>query len=339
MKSYQKDKALVSAFYQALELATPETVEAVLREYTSEDYEFFGVHPFNELKGAEQVAEIFWKPLLRSWKPVQRRQDIFMAGTSEIEGDQWVTSMGHFLGLRDQSWLGIPATRRMGFLRYADFNRVDNGRITKTGFFCDIISVMNQAGLQPLPAQTGASFIYPGPRTHDGLLLDEQDEAESEKTLHLLNHMINDLDVLNVSGDNECHPEYLAQTWCEDMIWYGPAGIGASYTIERYQEQHQFPFRSGLKDKVYNGHVCRYAEGNYACFFGWPNLTHTPTGGFLGLPGNETRVNMRVVDIYRREGDKLAENWVLIDLPYWLKQQGLDILERNRELRGPDTQI
>ncbi len=171
------------------------------------------------------------------------------------------------------------------------------------------------------------------------LLLDEQDEAESEKTLGLLNHMINDLDVLNVSGDNECHPEYLAQTWCEDMIWYGPAGIGASYTIERYQEQHQFPFRSGLKDKVYNGHVCRYAEGNYACFFGWPNLTHTPTGGFLGLPGNETRVNMRVVDIYRREGDKLAENWVLIDLPYWLKQQGLDILERNRELRGPDTQI
>jgi hypothetical protein len=339
MKSYQKDKALVSAFYQALELATPETVEAVLREYTSEDYVFFGVHPFNELKGAEQVAEIFWKPLLRSWKPVQRRQDIFMAGTSEIEGDQWVTSMGHFLGLRDQSWLGIPATRRMGFLRYADFNRVENGRITKTGFFCDIISVMNQAGLQPLPAQTGASFIYPGPRTHDGLLLDEQDEAESEKTLHLLNHMINDLDVLNVSGDNECHPEYLAQTWCEDMIWYGPAGIGASYTIERYQEQHQFPFRSGLKDKVYNGHVCRYAEGNYACFFGWPNLTHTPTGGFLGLPGNETRVNMRVVDIYRREGDKLAENWVLIDLPYWLKQQGLDILERNRELRGPDTQI
>jgi hypothetical protein len=328
MKSYQKDKALVSAFYQALELATPETVEAVLREYTSEDYVFFGVHPFNELKGAEQVAEIFWKPLLRSWKPVQRRQDIFMAGTSEIEGDQWVTSMGHFLGLRDQSWLGIPATRRMGFLRYADFNRVENGRITKTGFFCDIISVMNQAGLQPLPAQTGASFIYPGPRTHDGLLLDEQDEAESEKTLHLLNHMINDLDVLNVSGDNECHPEYLAQTWCEDMIWYGPAGIGASYTIERYQEQHQFPFRSGLKDKVYNGHVCRYAEGNYACFFGWPNLTHTPTGGFLGLPGNELRVDMRVVDVYRREGDKLAENWVLIDLPWWLKQQGLDIFER-----------
>ena len=37
---------------------------------------------------------------------------------------------------------------------------------------------------------------------------------------------------------------------------------------------------------------------------------------------------MRVVDIYRREGDKLAENWIFIDVPYFLKQQGLDVLER-----------
>jgi hypothetical protein len=51
-------------------------------------------------------------------------------------------------------------------------------------------------------------------------------------------------------------------------------------------------------------------------------------GGFLGLPGNELRVDMRVVDVYRRAGEKLAENWVLIDLPWWLKQQGLDVFSR-----------
>jgi hypothetical protein len=339
MSTYQDNKALVTAFYNALELADVEDVESVLKRYTSDDYAFFGVHPFNELQGTSVAAEVFWKPFLRSWKHVQRRQDVFMAGTSEIDGDDWVMSMGHLLGLRDESWLGIPATRRMAFLRYADFNCVENGKITKTGFFCDIISVMNQSGLHPLPAQTGASFIYPGPRTHDGLLMTPQDAAESEKTLKVLNHMINDLDMLNLSGETECPPEYLAQTWCDDMVWYGPAGIGASYTIERYQEQHQRPFRKGLKDKIYNGHVCRFAEGNYACFFGWPNLTHTPTGGFLGLPGNEKKVDMRVVDVYRREGEKLAENWVLIDLPYWLLQQGLDILERNRELKGPDAQF
>jgi len=41
---------------------------------------------------------------------------------------------------------------------------------------------------------------------------------------------------------------------------------------------------------------------------------------------------MRVVDMYRREGEKLAENWIFIDLLYFLKQQGLDVLERNKSL-------
>ena len=44
---------------------------------------------------------------------------------------------------------------------------------------------------------------------------------------------------------------------------------------------------------------------------------------------------MRVVDVYRREGEQLAENWVLIDLPHWLLGQGLDVLERMREIENP----
>lgn len=52
------------------------------------------------------------------------------------------------------------------------------------------------------------------------------------------------------------------------------------------------------------------------------------------LPGGTQDTQMQVVDVYRRDGDKLSENWVLIDLPWWLKQQGLDVLQRNRELRG-----
>ena len=83
---------------------------------------------------------------------------------------------------------------------------------------------------------------------------------------------------------------------------------------------------------MFNGHVSRFAEGNYACFFGWPNLSNTPTGGFMGLPGGDVKADMRVVDVYRRDGDKLAENWVLIDIPYWLLQQGLDVLQRTESI-------
>jgi hypothetical protein len=330
MSDYQNIKSFMLDYYDKLATSTPETVADVINQHTSDDYLWYGVYPFNEQSTGDDVANAFWKPFLSAWSSVQRRQDIFMAGTNEIDGTEWVMSMGHFMGLLDGEWLGIPATRKMAFLRYADFNEVKDGKIIRTGFFCDIISVMNQAGINPLPMQTGASFIYPGPRTHDGILLEPQDPNEGVKTIDIVERMIDDLSALNVSGNDRCPPELLAKTWHEDMVWYGPAGIGASYTIPRYQEQHQYPFREGLKDKVFNGHICRFAEGSYACFFGWPNLTNTPVGGFLGLPGNDTRADMRVVDVYRRDGDKLSENWVIIDLPYWLKQQGLDIFDRTK---------
>ena len=332
MKSYQDQKLLILSFYDELEAANADNVVKVISQFTNPDFQWYGVYPFNEQNGGDAVAEVFWIPFLSAWSSVQRRQDVFLAGTSEIDNTDWVISMGHFMGLLDGNWLGFPASRKIAFLRYADFNCIKDGKIIRSSFFCDLIGFINQLGINPLPPQTGASFIYPGPRTHDGLLIEPQDQRESQKTLELVNRMIGDLTDLDKS-ENDCPPpDLLTKTWHDDMIWYGPAGIGASYTIPRYQEQHQYPFRRGLKDKVFNGHICRFAEGNYAGFFGWPNLTNTPIGGFLGLPASGTAADMRIVDIYRRQGEKLSENWVLIDLPWWLKQQGVDVLGRTKNI-------
>ena len=326
---YQNAKKLVRQYFDAMEAATPETVTDVLKQYTSEDYDWRGVYPFRQPQGAEAAADVFWKPLMHSLRHIQRRQDIFIGGTNEINSDEiWVMSMGNFMGLFDADWLGIPRTRKMANLRYAEFSCVEDGKITKTGLFIDIIGLMVQAGTYPLPPSTGAYFNYPGPRTHDGLRYEDDPAEEGVETLALLNRMIDDLTEANVSGSMGFPPDALRKTWVEGMIWYGPAGIGASYTVPRYQEQHQLPFRNNLDDKVFNGHVCRFAEGNFACFFGWPNLSNRAIGGFLGLPAGAGSADMQVVDVYRREGDKLAENWVLIDLVWWLKQQGLDVLER-----------
>jgi len=331
---FQSAKAIVQAFYNDLDRAAVGELEAVLQRYCTDDYLWRGMRPFYEQQGAKAVADAFWKPLRRAFSPVQRRQDIFMAGDNDVDdgATQWVCSMGHFMGLFDQPWLGIPPTGKMVFLRYAEFNQVIDEQIAQSALFCDVISVMQQAGHYPLPPQTGATFIHPGPMTHDGLLRAPQPESDAAKTMDLVNRMISDLVELNNADDNHCPPELLARTWNDDMIWYGPAGIGATYTIPRYQQQHQYPFRENLKDKVFNGHVARFAEGHYASFFGWANLTNSATGGFLGLPGNDVRADMRVVDIYRRDGDKLAENWVFIDLLHYLSMQGLDILERMREM-------
>ena len=115
------------------------------------------------------------------------------------------------------------------------------------------------------------------------------------------------------TGSNACPPEELARFWADDMVWYGPAGIGATgLTIPRYQAQHQMPFRENLYEKTFQGHVARIVEGRYEAWFGWPNLTNKASGGFLGLPATEKTAEMRVVDVYRRDGPKLAENWVFI---------------------------
>lgn len=332
MGKYVEAKNLVRAYYDALEKAKPEEVKDVLKTYVSEDYNFKAVYPFREQEGADKAADVFWIPLKNSFARMQRRMDVFIGGTGEIDGKTWIMSMGHFMGLFDEDWLGIPRTRKMMNLRYAEFSCVENGKITQTGMFCDIIGVMQQAGVNPLPPSTGQHFVYPGPRNHDGLLFEDAPEEEGQATLDLVNKMVNDLTELNLSGAMGCPPEVLAKSWSEDMVWYGPAGIGASYTIPRYQEQHQLPFRNNLTGKTFNGHVARFGEGNFSCFFGWPNLTNQPLGGFLGLPGGEVKADMQVVDVYYREGDKLVENWVLIDIPYWLKQQGLDVFERTAQI-------
>ena len=256
-----------------------------------------------------------------------------MAGRNEIDGFEsvWVVSMGHLMGLLDAPWLGIRPTRKMTFLRYCEFNRVEEGTIAEAAMFFDIPHLMVQAGQNPLPPQTGAHMVQPGPMTHAGLMFDPQDPAEGKATLAAIDHMIHD--IRNWTGGRE-EPlvDELRRSWNEDMIWWGPAGIGATYTIERYAEQHSGPFRAGFRNRVFNGHVCRLAEGCFGGFFGWPNLTLVPSGGFMGMPGTGKPGDMRVIDIYRREGEKLTENWVFIDLLHFWNQLGVDILGRATEI-------
>lgn len=328
MNDRQAAKRIVSDYFAAIESANTDSLDEVIADHTTPDYSFRGVHPFNEIDSAAGVADAVWKPLRESLTPLQRRQDIFMAGPNLIDGTMWVTDMGKFMGLFDNDWLGIPSTGKIVMLPYCEFHRVEEGKIAESALWVDIISVMKQAGVYPLPLQTGAELINPGPRTADGLLFDAQDDQESQKTLDLIMQMCNDL-----VGDNMQSPaDNLDKTWHDDMLWFGPSGIGATYTIDRYQLQHQGPFRAGLKDIDFNGHILEHAEGNYGAWFGWPNLRIKQGDGFLGLPASEIQTEMRVVDIYRRDGDKLAENWIFIDFLHYLKLLGVDVLARCRSI-------
>ena len=210
--------------------------------------------------------------------------DIFFAGSNSLSSnrDVWVVSMGHLMGLFDTPWIGIKHTNKIAMLRYCEFNKIVKGKITEVAMFFDIPHLMIQAGLRPFPLETGISLVQPGPISHNGLLFEEQNLIDTNNTSELIEQMINDVKIWN-NFDKISLIKELRKNWKDDMIWWGPSGIGSSFTIERYVEQHALPFRNNFINRKFNGHICRLSEGIFGGFFGWPNLTLTPNKKFMGL--------------------------------------------------------
>jgi hypothetical protein len=51
-------------------------------------------------------------------------------------------------------------------------------------------------------------------------------------------------------------------------------------------------------------------------------------------------IEMRVMDFYRLEGDKIAENWVPMDVIHIALQMGVDLFARARHMTGqPDLTL
>lgn len=323
--NFQSEKQVVRDYYEALERADVASLADVQAEFYAAESLWRGFHPFDEITSPEEVAKRFWAPLKTSLSSLQRRMDVFMAGQNTLGGGVWVCSMGHLMGLFDGAWLGIRPTGKLAMLRYCEFHRVEGGKIAETAMYFDIPHLMVQAGQNPFGPQTAQHMVQPGPRTHDGLMFEPQPEAEGIATMAAIDRMVNDLGTWGLGLPLE---EELRRSWHEDMLWWGPEGIGATYTIPRYAKQHSGPFRAAFAERSKTQHICRMAEGSYGGFFGWPNFTAVHKGGFMGLPAGKEKGAFRVIDIYRREGGKLAENWIYIDILHFLKTQGVDVLGR-----------
>ncbi|MEM6474988.1 MAG: nuclear transport factor 2 family protein [Pseudomonadota bacterium] len=320
-------KSVARQFENLWVTAPLDDLASSLKPHLDAGYKWRGSRPFYEQPSLDALCDNVFAPLRRAFSDLDRRSFLEIAGTNDADdgASVWTCSLGMLSGAFIGEWLGLKPTRQLIQIRFAEFHQVVRGKISQSALLIDLADVLQQIGLDPFPNQLGSRHIFPPPLK--GLRASgEQSIAQGAKTMALLNRMIADLDLLNKSGNDTCTPEYLARCWREDMAWYGPAGIGSMKTIELYQQQHQFPFRQGLKNKRYHGHVARFAEGDFAAFFGWPNLTNSPREGYLGLPESDTKGEMRVVDVYRREGDRLAENWVIIDFPHYFMSFGIDLI-------------
>ena len=101
--SFLTEKNLVLEFYKALQTCDIEDTKKVFLKYCSKDIIWRGFHPFNEIQGLVHLYKDFWQPLKKSFTNLQRRMDIFFAGSNSLSSnrDVWVVSMGHLMGLFD----------------------------------------------------------------------------------------------------------------------------------------------------------------------------------------------------------------------------------------------
>jgi len=242
----QKNKHAVWEFWKALEASIGDRIKTVARDYLDANFTWNGFDPVNKLQGVEAFVTEFWLPLLQSFPDLKRQIHLFFGGKSNgridglHDGHMWVCGTGYLNGTFVRDYLAIPATGGQVNIRWGEFCRLEQGRIVEIYFLLDLIDLMQQAGFHVLPPSRGRDSVFPPPRGRDGLLLDMQDEFESQRSLDHIRRFI--FDALNNYDESDLKSMGMADFFHPDVQWYGPGGIGACLSFQDFQSRHQQPW-------------------------------------------------------------------------------------------------
>jgi predicted ester cyclase len=323
------NKKLIYDFSKSIGKLSNSSIDNFVSQYFHDNALWYGPHPINELKGSSSISNEFYKPLLNSFPDVQKN-DVFLTGgifAKDHNQNEWVSTMGNFVGTFEKDYLGIPATQNVVWIRFGEFNRIKDGKIVETRIILDLLDLIRQAGIKFINA-LGKEVFCPPPATLDGIFLGQADNNESDKTLKLVETMLYQ-GLKDDYHENGVYGMGMEKYFHKNFMWYGPGGTGTTRGLKGFLDYHCDPFCNGIPDWNGGNHLTRFAEGHFCSFVGWPSIYATHTGnGWLGLPATNKKITMRVMDFYRREGDLLVENWVFIDMIDFLLQVGIDVFDR-----------
>lgn len=283
-------------------------------------------HPINDVTSSKDFVDRFCLPLRRAFTQTRRRDELFISGQNRRDtGGFWVASFCHYVGNFNAPLYGILPHEHLAFLRSGEFYRVENGKVVDFRIICDFIDLMRQAGRSPFTISLGAEVTFPGPATHDGI--NPADHINGSKSLDLVEAMLADLRAFDPETFQSAGQTGSDGYWADTMMWYGPAGVGSNYLWDGFQKDHRIPFLSAFPDRVGGNHYCRIGDGDYAAVSGWPSMTMTHAGDYLGIRATGKPLTLRVMDFYRCENGKIEENWVFLDYGDLLEQMGVRLFE------------
>ena len=335
-----ESKRFFRGYRAALYDADSQALGSKFRALLHPDCQIRMPYPLGDVIGPEALYEQGYAPLLSALPDLERRDYIAIGGLQDDE--HWIGCGGTYVGVFENSWLEIPATRHFAHMRYIEFFRIENQRIMEMRLLWDIPSLMMQARAWPMAPSLGRELMIPGPATQDGILETASDPARSNQSFALIDAMV---DGLHQFADGGANAMQLDRFWHPKMSWYGPAGIGTNRRLSGFRNWHQIPFLQALPDRVGDrdgeGFSCYFADGDYVAYCGWPALRATVSGdGWMGIAPSGQPISMASLDLWRCENGRIRENWVMIDILDVWKQLGVDVLERMREVsfdRQPST--
>ena len=287
-------------------------------------------HPVNQLSGPEAVWADWINPLRQAMPGAMRRSDLVMGGQSVTHGGTWVASMSHLVGNFVEPLFGIQPHGKLVFLRLGEFYRLEDGQVTEGYVLADFLDLLRQTGRMPLPHLLGTEMLFPVPATQDGV--PPQFPEESNGSRELVEAMLTDLrdyDPETFDSKGQTGP---GGYWHENMLWYGPAGIGSNYTYDGFQRDHRAPFLTAFPDRVGGNHFARFGDGRYVASGGWPSMTMTHKGPYLGIAATDKPLTLRVMDFWRVADGQIMENWVYLDMVELFLQMGVDVIAQAREM-------
>lgn len=298
------------------------------------------MHPLGNLEGVDAIAAM-WRGLRQAFPDMERRDLIFVGGENQEEPRRpgwWraphlVATLGHYQATFSEDYLGIPATGGVVHLRYAEAHWLDGDKIRNSWVIIDLLDLMRQAGVWPLPPSLGTEGMWPAPASLDGVQFGQPPEREQTalETVFAMHNALLSFDGKNL--DTMDHGQY----WTQHFMYYAASGVGMTRSLEGFRAHHQIPFLKAFPDRTAEGHFIRISDGNYAVTGG--NVIGTHVGQYLGMPGTGKAFCLPVMDFYRLEGDKIAENWLPADMLGMAYGLGNDLLARVRHLSGHPVRV
>ena len=328
LDNIMKKKALVWDFNKRVSASSQLSIANVAKGYLHEDVMFRGPHPINDLNGQGQLIQNFWKPFIEAFPDFERHHDIFLGGS--FKGDDWVSSMGHYVARFENSWLGIPASKKLVTIRFGEFCKIQDGKIKEIYLLMDLLDLMRQVGLWPLEQSLGVEGWWPKPHTADGIVIKTPEVSASRDTTKLVSgwsDILNNFEstIVNFSAlklEEYFHPKTMR---------YGASGLGACRGIEGIKDNYYLPLINAFKERKIANHQFRVTEGSYLSACGWENIKGRHVKEIFDVTATNKLVKVRAIEWWRRSGNLIKESWILPDMVDLLLQLDIDVFTKMRD--------